>query len=183
MTPANKDTRPLPYLAAMLAWLIPGAGHLYIGRPARGAIIFLTIAATFWTGLALGGVMTVDYHNKRWWFAAEMCTGIHGLISWYRQDAVYKKLQDDMLDDQQFQNQLESCTSQAGLFLLRRTYMDKIMQANGVALVAPTETIARAYAGVAGLLNVMCIFDALILSVMGLRGEAGGNRKHESGTA
>lgn len=183
MAAAKKDRRPLPYLAAILAWLVPGAGHIYIGRRARGIIIFLTIAATFWTGVAFGGVMTVDYHNQRWWFVAQMCTGIHGLVSWYRQDAEYDKLRADLLKDEQFQKQRESYQGQAELSPLRQTYMDKVMQAGGVALVAPTETIARAYAGIAGLLNVMCIFDALILSVMGVRGEAQGNGGHEGGTA
>ena len=64
---------------------------------------------------------------------------------------------------------------------LRRTYMAKAMQKEGVALVAPTETIARAYAGIAGLLNIMCIFDALILSVMGLGREESSRLEHEGG--
>ncbi|MBL7133112.1 MAG: hypothetical protein ISS78_03355 [Phycisphaerae bacterium] len=183
MAVAKKDGRPLPYLAAILAWLVPGAGHIYIGRRARGIIILVTIAATFWTGVAFGGVMTVDYHNQRWWFVAEMGAGIHGLASWYRQDVVYEKLRADMLNDRQFRSQLASSQSRADLSLLHQTYMDKVMQAGGVALVAPTETIARAYSGIAGLLNVMCIFDVLILSVMGVRGEAQSNGRYEGGTA
>lgn len=183
MAAAKKESRPLPYLAAILAWLVPGLGHFYIGQRTRGIIILVTIAATFWTGVAFGGVMTVDYQNQRWWFTAQMCTGIHGLVGWYRQDAKYKELWDDLLKDEDFQRQRENYPGQANSFLFRQTYMEKIMQANGVALVAPTETIARAYAGVAGLLNVMCIFDAMILSVMGLGRKAHGGRKHEGGTA
>ncbi len=182
MATAIKQSRPLPYLAAILAWLIPGLGHIYIGQRVRGIIILVTIGATFWTGVAFGGVMTVDYQNQRWWFAAEMCTGIHGLVGWYRQDAKYKELWDDLLKDEDFQRQRESYQGQSNPLLLRQIYMDKIMQARGVALVAPTETIARAYAGVAGLLNVMCIFDALILSVMALGRDAHGSRKHEGTT-
>lgn len=183
MAAAKKESRSLPYLAAILAWLIPGAGHIYIGQRTRGIIIFVTIAATFWTGVAFGGVMTVDYQNQRWWFAAQMCTGIHGLVGWYRQDAKYDDLWADLLEDEDFQRQRESYRGQADPLLLRQTYMDKIMEAKGVALVAPTETIARAYAGVAGLLNVMCIFDALILSVMGLGRDAHSSRRHEGSTA
>ena len=49
--------------------------------------------------------------------------------------------------------------------------LDQKLQAEGIALVAPADTVARAYAGVAGLLNLMCIFDALMLSIMGTTGE------------
>lgn len=185
MAAAEKDSRPLPYLAAILAWLVPGLGHIYIGRRTRGIIIFVTIAVTFWTGVAFGGVMTVDYQNQRWWFTAQMCAGIHGLVGWYRQDAEYDKLWALLLEDKDFQDQRESYEGQADPLLLRQIYMDKIMKRKDVdvALVAPTETIARAYAGVAGLLNVMCIFDALILAVMGLGREANSGRKLEGGTA
>ena len=84
--------RPLPLVALALSWLIPGAGHAYIGRLGRGIIIFLTIAATFWGGVAMGGVTTVDYQNERWWFVAEMLTGVHGIVGWQRQRALMRDL-------------------------------------------------------------------------------------------
>ena len=181
MAAAKKDSKPLPYLAAILAWLVPGAGHIYIGRRTRGIIIFVTIAATFWTGVAFGGVMTVDYQNQRWWFAAEMCAGMHGLVAWYRQHMKYDDMLNQMLSDDEFQQERADCQTRSELILLRRAYMDKVRQESGVALVAPTETVARAYAGVAGLLNVMCIFDAMILSLMGVSGEP--TRGKNEGTA
>ena len=71
---------------------MPGAGHLYLGRPVRAAIIFLTIGATFWAGVAMGGVMTVDSRNERWWFIAEMFTGFHGLAAWRLEEKVTARL-------------------------------------------------------------------------------------------
>ena len=44
-----------PALAAFLAWLIPGLGHLYQGRYAKAAIFFICIMGTFVYGLYLGG--------------------------------------------------------------------------------------------------------------------------------
>ena len=142
-------------------------GHVLIGSRLRGAIIFLTIAATFWAGIALGGVMTVDYQNERWWFVANMFTGVHGLSAWYMQDKVYRKLLDRLDGDEDFERLAGRCRTPGELFALRLSCMDKIMHQENVALVAPTETIARAYAGVAGLLNMMCIFDVLVLSIVG----------------
>ena len=49
--------------------------------------------------------------------------------------------------------------------------VDAELQKEGFAMLYPTENIARAYAGVAGMLNLLCIIDAIILSFMGTYGE------------
>jgi hypothetical protein len=43
-----------PALAAFLAWLWPGAGHLYQGRTAKGLLFMICILGTFFFGLWLG---------------------------------------------------------------------------------------------------------------------------------
>lgn len=43
-----------PALAALLAWLWPGAGHLYQHRYAKGVLFMVCILGTFFFGLALG---------------------------------------------------------------------------------------------------------------------------------
>jgi hypothetical protein len=45
-----KDRR----LAAFLAWLIPGAGHIYQGRTGKGVLFFVCILGTFFYGLHIG---------------------------------------------------------------------------------------------------------------------------------
>jgi hypothetical protein len=42
-------------IAVLLAWLIPGAGHLVLGRYLRGLILFAAIGGSFVLGLALSG--------------------------------------------------------------------------------------------------------------------------------
>ena len=151
MAKQKKKSAPLPFVALVLAYLVPGAGHAYLGRVRRGIIIFVTITALFWSGVAIGGVMTVDSQRERWWFIAEVFTGVHGLVGWHRQRQLYD-----------------------GLRNVEGESLDEKLQNAGVALVAPAEGVARAYAGVAGLLNLMCIFDALMLSLMGVAGEPTG---------
>jgi len=46
-----------PILTILLAWLIPGAGHLFLGRRGRAAIAFVTIAVAFAIGLLMRGPM------------------------------------------------------------------------------------------------------------------------------
>jgi hypothetical protein len=43
-----------PRLAAFLAWLIPGAGHIYQGRTGKGILFFVCIVGTFLYGLYIG---------------------------------------------------------------------------------------------------------------------------------
>ena len=43
-----------PGLAAFLAWLVPGLGHLYQGRTAKAGLFFVCIMGTFLYGLHLG---------------------------------------------------------------------------------------------------------------------------------
>ena len=44
-----------PALAALLAWLIPGLGHWYQGRRAKAVLYFVCIMGLFWYGVYLGG--------------------------------------------------------------------------------------------------------------------------------
>jgi hypothetical protein len=51
-TPASKWA---PVVA--LAWLIPGGGHFLLKRPARGALLAVSVAAMFLLGLMMRGAM------------------------------------------------------------------------------------------------------------------------------
>ena len=65
-TPAADNTEatvPLkdPALAAFLAWLLPGLGHLYQGRTAKAVLFFICIMGTFVFGLYLGSSKKVGW--------------------------------------------------------------------------------------------------------------------------
>lgn len=158
----EEKSKPHAALAAVLALLVPGAGHIYIGRVKRGLIIFLTITATFWAGIAMGGVMTCDVRYERWWFAAEMLTGVNGVVGWHRQNQVYRDLDRDIPSQPGPRGQRPSDPRMA---------VDSYLVDNEIALVYPVDIAARAYAGVAGLLNLLCVFDAATLALMGVTGE------------
>ncbi len=46
------------YLAALLAFLVPGAGHLFLGRRSRAAIFFGVIAVSLMIGCLLEGELS-----------------------------------------------------------------------------------------------------------------------------
>lgn len=50
-----------PGLSALLAWLVPGLGHLYQGRTAKAILFFVCIVGTFAYGVWLGGRSDLGY--------------------------------------------------------------------------------------------------------------------------
>jgi hypothetical protein len=56
--PLPEELEPInlknPGLAALLAWLWPGAGHLYQGRTAKGILFMVCILGTYFYGFAIG---------------------------------------------------------------------------------------------------------------------------------
>jgi Family of unknown function (DUF6677) len=43
-----------PFTAALLAWLVPGLGHIYQGRVAKGVLFFVCLMGAFLWGMYLG---------------------------------------------------------------------------------------------------------------------------------
>lgn len=124
-------------IAAVLAWLIPGLGHIFLGHKVRGVIFLVVITLTFWTGVAVGGVKCVDPHkpvqqkptavqrqsrDRSWWFFAQIMNGGYAVT-----------------------------TYAVGTRVERASYLSW-----------PSGDIASVYTGVAGLLNLLIIIDALV---------------------
>ena len=56
---AEAESEPVasrqPLMAALLAWVVPGLGHLYLGRRGRAAAFCAIVLISLATGLALDG--------------------------------------------------------------------------------------------------------------------------------
>jgi hypothetical protein len=72
-----------PRLAAFLAWLWPGAGHLYQRRYAKGILFMVCILGTYFFGLAMGGGHVVYASWKRddfrWQYICQLGVGAPAL--------------------------------------------------------------------------------------------------------
>ncbi len=69
-------------IAGLLAWILPGAGHVYLGEKKRGIILMIVVAATFWGGVAVAGVQSsVQPTRRKAWFVGQICTGSHALVA------------------------------------------------------------------------------------------------------
>ncbi len=76
----NLRNRPL---AALLAWLVPGAGHIYQGRTTKGCLFFVCILSAWILGFALGGghVVYASWQpgDKRWHYLLQAGVGVVAL--------------------------------------------------------------------------------------------------------
>jgi hypothetical protein len=83
------------FIVAVLAWVIPGAGHFFIRERKRAIIIFFTITITFLTGIYVGSIGVVDPVTAKVWYYAQMLVtpfvGIIGRITANGQFPVYGK--------------------------------------------------------------------------------------------
>lgn len=59
MSDATSRTAPAP-LAAVVGWLLPGAGYWLIGQRARALTTGITIIALFILGLLIGGIRLIE---------------------------------------------------------------------------------------------------------------------------
>ena len=59
------------FIVGILAWMVPGAGHLAIKEKKRAAVIFVTIMGLFLTGLCIGSVGIIDPVGSVAWYIAQ----------------------------------------------------------------------------------------------------------------
>lgn len=84
-SPQNTDQIDLrnPWIAGLLAWLIPGAGHFYQRRWAKAILFFVCLTGTFYYGIALGSSRTVYMPRTKydprttWSFLPQFAMGVH----------------------------------------------------------------------------------------------------------
>ncbi len=73
--------------AGVLALLLPGLGHLYLGQKKRAAYAAIGILGMFFGGLFIGGIDTVDAREDRWWFVGQALVGPIALgTNWIHQN-------------------------------------------------------------------------------------------------
>lgn len=80
-----------PWLAALLAWLVPGMGHLYQGRTGKGLLFLVCILGTFVFGLWIGGGRVVYASSPgeepwRWQYYCQLGVGLAALPALVERD-------------------------------------------------------------------------------------------------
>lgn len=72
--PRSQPDRLQP-VALILAFLLPGAGHAFLGDLRRGVCVGAGVLSLFVAGLLIGGIDAVDRKEDFWWFVAQAGVG------------------------------------------------------------------------------------------------------------
>ena len=158
-----------PFLAGLFAWLVPGMGHYYQGRYPKALIFFLCITSTFIAGCALGSSAEVGTARNvywswrptdtRWWWCVQAPLGLAAIPS---------ALQAWQINSGQ-QPMLGKLMSPPRRFPDDRTgvppVLDKIRQK------LPLFELGTYLTVIAGLMNLLVIFDAIDGPFIGRREE------------
>jgi len=64
-----------PILTLLLAWLVPGAGHFYLGKRRQAWIYFVAITSTFLAGSIMAGGRNLWYYQYMASFYVQMLAG------------------------------------------------------------------------------------------------------------
>jgi hypothetical protein len=119
-----------------LAWLLPGGGHYALGQRKRAGVIFVTILLTFLVGLYAGSIGVVDPIGAKAWYFAQSLTSPAVMLVGSHVASV--------------QRQAEQAAVEG------RTVKTAPYRVYG----RPGE-IGQIYTSIAGLLNLLCIVNAI----------------------
>jgi len=143
-----------PEVAAVWAWLWPGAGHLYQRRFAKGLLFMVCILGTYFYGLALGSGRVVyasfTETDRRWQYLCQLGVGLPAMPALVQSYRVIRKNQRPLeLLGPEFMAPPHPVDPERGdkLASWHRKYHQYF-------------ELGTLYTMVAGLLNVLAIYDA-----------------------
>lgn len=140
MTPSWKDNHALYLITTgLLAWLIPGGGHYLLNERRKAAVICVVIILTFLTGLYVGSIGVIDPIGAKPWYAAQIMNSPVVFLMGSHVASV--------------QRQVESGITPPG----------RPKPVSYRVYGRPNE-IGQIYTSIAGLLNLLCIVNAIYLA-------------------
>jgi hypothetical protein len=167
--PTGIDIRN-PYIAGLLAWLFPGLGHCYQARYHKAVIFFLCIVPTFIAGCALASNSEVGtarnvYWSWRWgrdmrlWTVVQAPLGIaaipSGIQAWYVNTGSAPPF--------------GTLMAPPCLYYGDKTGVSPVL--NEIRKKTPYFELGTYLTAIAGLMNLLVIFDAIDGPFVGRRKE------------
>jgi hypothetical protein len=176
-------------IVGLLAWIVPGGGHLVLKEKKHAIIIFVTITLTFCTGLYIGSVGVIDPVRAKPWYIAQIMNSPAVLVLGYLNTdwilfSIGLENQSDLNNEiisgtlqEQFRNHGISLSDEAGISTGPKGYTWMIKDTQQAYRVhreqsrlniypdytvygRPNE-IGQIYTSIAGLLNLLCIVNAV----------------------
>ena len=151
-----------PRLAAFLAWLVPGLGHLYQGRTGKGLLFFVCVVGTFLYGLYIGDgrvvYASVPSPLTRWQYFCQVGVGLPALPALVQRDRIKHEkpplIHDKFMRPPRMQGDFRS-KDHAGNEVIHPDELAKWHHD-----LADRFEMGTVFTVIAGLLNVLVIYDA-----------------------
>jgi hypothetical protein len=168
-----------PRLAAFLAWLVPGLGHIYQGRTGKGVLFFVCIVGTFIYGLYIGegrvvyastaNVFSRQFLHERWQYVCQVGVGLPALPALVQRQRMKDDgapLFGDGLDNKFMRPPYRQPPDGSGVFRSQDQSNPKqtVQHSDELAKwnydLGEAFEIGTVFTVIAGLLNILAIFDA-----------------------
>jgi len=134
-------------VACTLAWLMPGAGHLYLGKRGKAGIFFVVILLTFTAGIAMNGRVYLAGSDQPLSFLATFANAGLGPLDLVARNASYDRIIYFMPDPRN-----------------RALYTD-IMDRMRRKILSPTHEYGTTFILTASLMNILLILDAFDIGI------------------
>lgn len=150
---ANRAPQPAPRsprdiaTACVLAWVVPGAGHFYLGKRLAAVVFFVVVVATFSLGLVQGGKVYLVDRTQPLSYLATFTNLALGPLDLLGRNAVYGRIALRMPTDREGEDARE------------------ILQAARRRIQRETYEYGTTYLLTAGLMNILLILDAFDIGI------------------
>jgi hypothetical protein len=168
------------YLAIILAWAVPGLGHLLVGEKGRGILFAVVIHGLFALGMIIGGIRAINPPDQPIWTYTQYLTGWPMLVAarvekdWMPQANQHGSKFDQLM--QEYESQRPT-PADDGQIPQRQAYAQKMFAKYPILTYHPkVQDVGSVYCGIAGMLNLLVMFDVL-LRVTGTEREAPADKK------
>jgi hypothetical protein len=157
-----------PRLAAFLAWLVPGLGHIYQGRTGKGVLFFVCIIGSFFYGWYVGGervvyastadMFSMQFLRDRWQYVCQVGAGLPALPALVERQRV-RADKSPLFGDFMRPPSSTPCESKDRTDPIRTVHHpDELAKWNYD--LADLFEIGTVFTVIAGLLNILAIYDA-----------------------
>jgi hypothetical protein len=161
-----------PRLAAFLAWLVPGLGHLYQGRTGKGVLFFVCIVGTFIYGLCIGQgrvvyASTEDVFSRgfleRWQYLCQVGVGLPALPALVQRERIQDQ-KPPFIHDQFMRPPYKFPPQGSDAFTSTDNAGNTVYHPDELAKwnydLGDLFELGTVFTVIAGLLNILAIYDA-----------------------
>ena len=176
---------PVGYLALVLAWAVPGLGHFLLGQKGRGIVFALAIHLLFAAGLLVGGIRAINPQDQAIWTYTQFLTGWPMVLANRLESQARGEWQDEPATAvmparparlrQAYEDQAPPSGTPE-----RQAYARKFFAENPLFVYHPkVQDMGSVYCGIAGMLNLLVMFDVLLRITGSVRDDPASRKKRQ----